>query len=424
MDATQEQVLAEIDRHAEGMIAFLQALVRQPSLLGQELGAQQVVYRKLRSLGLAARMWEPSLDLLAGHPAFAPVEWSYAGRPNVTAVLPAQGRGGRSLVLNGHIDVVSPEPLWGWSHDPWGAEVVGRRLYGRGAADMKGGIAMMVLALEALLAAGARLRGNVYVETVLEEECGGNGALACRLDGYSAGAEAAIIPEPFGLTAGVADLGVMWFRVRVRGSSGHVLAAHEANNAIEKCFPLIQALHGLEAEMNAEVRHPSYAGKEHPITLNVGIIQGGDWPSSVPAECAFTCRLSFEPGLPYRSVRERVEACILAAAQEDAWLAEEPPRLEYHGFRAEGSVTDEDGDLVQVLGRAHRLAGNGELRCSATTALTDRRYFVLYEGMPAVSYGPVGGNIHNADEYVELDSIMAGARALALFVLDWCGCEG
>lgn len=424
MDEVQKRVLAEIGWRKEGMISFLQELVRQPSLLGQELGAQQVVYRRLRALGLEARIWEPTLDLLRTHPAFAPVEWSYSGRPNVTAVHRAQGTGGRSLVLNGHIDVVSPEPLWGWSHDPWGAEVVGRRLYGRGAADMKGGIAMALLALEAILAAGVHLRANVYVETVLEEECCGNGALACRLSGYSAGAQAALIPEPFGLTACLADLGVMWFRVRVRGSSGHVLAAHQANNAIEKCFPLIQALRGLEAEMNAEVRHPAYVDEEHPINLNVGIIQGGDWPSSVPADCAFTCRLSFEPGVPYSSVRERVEGCIQAAAQEDPWLAQEPPTVEYYGFRAEGSVTSEESDLVQVLGEAHGRAGNGELRCSTTTALTDRRYFVLYEGIPAVSYGPVGGNFHNADEYVELDSIVAGARTLALFLLAWCGYEG
>ena len=192
MDQVEKQVLAEIERREGDMISFLQALVRQPSTLGNELGAQQVVYRKFKSLGLAAAMWEPSLDLLHSHPAFAPVEWSYEGRPNVTAVYKAQGGRGKSLVLNGHIDVVSPEPLWGWTHDPWGAEIVARRLYGRGAADMKGGIAMAVLALEAIIAAGIGLHGDLFFETVLEEECCGNGALACRLYGYSAGADAAI----------------------------------------------------------------------------------------------------------------------------------------------------------------------------------------------------------------------------------------
>jgi acetylornithine deacetylase len=294
-------------------------------------------------------------------------------------------------------------------------------MYGRGAADMKGGIAMAVLALEAIIAAGVGLCGDLFFETVLEEECCGNGALACRLHGYSAAAEAAIIPEPTSLSATVANMGVMWFRVRVRGSSGHVGKAHEANNAIEKCFPLIQALRRLEEEMNQQVSHAAYAVKEHPINLNVGLIQGGHWPSSVPADCAFTCRLSFEPGVRYQDVRERVEACIMEAAKRDPWLAQEPPRMEYYGFRAEGSVVDENTELVQLLARSHRTVTGEEMDCSISTALTDMRYFVDFGGIPATSYGPVGTNIHNADEYVDLDSIVTGAKTLALLVMDWCG---
>lgn len=421
MNEVEKQVVAEIERREEMMISFLQALVRQPSMLGHELGAQQVVYRKLKSLGLSVEMWEPTFDLLHTHPAFAPVEWSYKGRPNVTAVYKAQGNGGRSLVLNGHIDVVSPEPLWGWTHDPWGAEVVDRRLYGRGAADMKGGIAMAILALEGIIAADIGLHGDVFVETVLEEECCGNGTLACRLRGYSSSADAAIITEPSALGANEADLGVMWFRVRVRGTSGHVGRAHEANNAIEKCFPLIQALRNLEAEMNAQISHPLYVDLEHPINLNVGTIEGGHWPSSVPAECTFVCRLSFEPGVKVMAVRQRVEACIMEAAQKDPWLSQEPPRVEYYGFQAEGSTVDRNVELLKVLSSSHRKVTHEEMNYIASTGLTDMRYFNLYTDIPATCYGPDGANIHNADEYVELDSIIIGAKALALFMLDWCG---
>jgi acetylornithine deacetylase len=423
MDRIQERVLAEIERREGSMVAFLQALVRQPSTLGNELGAQQIVYRKLKSLGLAAELWKPRLDLLRTHPAFAPVEWSYEGRPNVTAALKGQGGRGESLVLNGHIDVVSPEPSWGWSRDPWGAEIVGRRLYGRGAFDMKGGIATSILALEGILAAGVVLHGDVFVETVLEEECCGNGTLACRLKGYSSTASAAIVTEGTDLAVHLADMGVMWFRVRVRGSSGHVGRAHEANNAIEKCFPLIQALRELEAEMNRQVSHPAYIGREHPVNLNVGTIEGGHWPSSVPADCAFVCRLSYEPGVEYGDIRRRVETCVLEAAQQDPWLAREPPRLEYFGFQAEGSTVDRDSPLLERLGRAHRQVTGEELQYVASTALTDIRYFNLYSGIPATDYGPTGANAHNVDEYVELDSIVTAARTLALFVLDWCGYE-
>jgi len=403
------------------MISFLQTMVRQPSLLGNELGAQQVVYRKLKSMGLETEIWEPRIDLLRTHPAFASVEWSYEKRPNVTATLKAVGDGSKSLVLNGHIDVVSPEPLWGWTYDPWGAEIVGRRLYGRGSLDMKGGIAMSVLALEAIIGAGVGLRGNVYVESVLEEECTGNGSLACRLHGYSSDATGAIIPEPLGLNAGVSDMGVMWFRVVVRGSSGHVFEAHKANNAIEKCFYLIQGLKELEKRMNEEISHPAYLEKEHPINMNVGIIKGGDWPSTVPGECSFDCRLSFEPGVRYMDIRQRVEDCVKKAAEKDPWLCQFPPKIEYYGFQAEGSEVDVNSEFVQSLTSAHRKVTDKQLTYVVDTGLTDMRYFNLYSDTPAVSYGPIGANEHNADEYVELDSIVTGAKTVALLILDWCG---
>jgi acetylornithine deacetylase len=417
----EERVLSTIEERQDDMLGFLQALVQQPSTLGNELGAQQIVYRKLKSLGLSAEMWEPRLDQLTSHPAFAPVEWDYEGRPNVTAVHPSLGDGGRSLVLNGHIDVVSPDPLWGWTYDPWGAEIVGDRMYGRGAADMKGGIAMMILALEGIIAAGVGLNGDVFVETVLEEECCGNGALACRLKGYSSGADAAIIPEPSALGANLGDLGVMWFRVQLQGQSGHVATAHEGNNVIEMCYPLMQALRELEEEMNRQVSHPLYTEHPHPINLNIGTIQGGHWPSSVPVECSFVCRLSYEPGVAYKDVRGRVENCIKGAAQQHPVLKQSPPKIEYYGFRAEGSTIDKESELVQALGRAHKRLTGEEMQSSSGTGLTDMRYFNLYAKTPATCYGPRGDNIHNADEYVELSSILTGTKTLALFMLDWCG---
>lgn len=288
---------------------------------------------------------------------------------------------------------------------------------------MKGGIAMSVLALESIIGAGVGLRGNVFFESVLEEECSGNGTLACRLSGYSAGAQAAIIPEPFGLNAGVADVGVMWFKVIVRGSSGHVSEAHKANNAIEKCFNLLQALKGLEKVLNEEISHPAFVGMEHPVNLNIGIIKGGDWPSTVPGECSFDCRLSFEPGIRYMDIRKRVEGCVMDAVEKDPWLIKFPPKIEYYGFQAEGSVVDVNCEFMQTLARAHRKVTDRQLAHIADTGLTDMRYFNLYSDYPAVSYGPSGVNFHNADEYVDLDSIITGAKTIALFILDWCGVD-
>ncbi len=420
MDLPIAKVLSAVDELEGDMLRFLQELVRHPSPLGEERSAQEVVYRKLRSIGMPAELWEPRLSEMCSHPAFAPVEWDYTGRPNLTAVIKGLG-GGKSLALNGHIDVVSPEPLWGWSHDPWGAEIEGNRMYGRGTADMKAGIAMMVTAVEALVKCSVRLKGDIYLETVIEEECGGNGALACRLRGHAAGADAAIVTESTGLTAGVSELGVMWFRVRLRGSSAHVAEAHKHVNVIESCYPIMQALHRLEAEMNKNLIHPSYRSCEQPINLNVGEIKGGHWPSSVPVECAFVCRLSYEPGVSNLEMRKRVEACILEASSENPLFEQFPPIIEYYGFQSEGDLIDKDHILLKSLEQAHQAILGTDLCPLAFTGTTDMRSFNLFTSTQAVNYGPKGGNGHTSEEYVELDSIISGAKTLALFIMNWCG---
>jgi acetylornithine deacetylase len=309
MNLLEKKVLAEIDNLQDETISFLQALVQTPSMLGNERPAQEIVYRKLKSLGLPVEMWEPRLSDLCTQPNFAPVEWDYNNRPNVTCVWQGRG-GGKSLAFNGHIDVVNPEPLWGWSYDPWGAQIIDNRMYGRGAADMKGGIAMMILAIQALIKSEVALKGDVFLETVIEEECGGNGSLACRLRGHAAKADAAIVTEDTNLMIGIGELGVMWFRVRMKAHSGHVAFAHKSVNVIEASFILMQALRDLETEMNRQFSYPGFEMFEHPLNLNIGEINGGHWPSSIPVECSFVCRLSYEPGVTNQDMRKRVEACL------------------------------------------------------------------------------------------------------------------
>jgi acetylornithine deacetylase len=409
----------EIERRQDAMVALLQDLVRQPSMLGQERGAQEVISSKWQSLGLQSEMWQPRVEALAAHPAFAPVEWGYEGRPNVTAILKSPVGDGRSLILNGHMDVVSPEPVSLWTHDPWAAEIEDGRMYGRGAADMKSGIAMMALALEALQASGVKLRGDVTVETVIEEEASGNGTLACRLRGHNA--DGAIVCEPMDLQTNIATMGVMWFRVTVVGSGAHVFKAHQAVNAIEKCFPLVAALRQLEEQMNAKVTHRLYRDLEHPINLNVGQMEGGHWPSSVPAMAKFVCRISYTPGVSPFDVRRQIEACIAEVASADPWLREVQPTVSYYGLRSDGSEVDTRVPLVETLGKCHRRVLGEEMQFDVSTSCHDGRYFNNYFGTSAVAYGPIGGHMHGVDEYVELESIVTGAKVLASFLLEWCG---
>lgn len=415
----EKAVLEQVDRRFEHTVAFLRQLVRQPSTLGNELGVQQVVFRRLEELGLEPTIWDLDLDLLRDHPSFGPLEIGYTDRPNVTAVLPAVAPGGRSLILNGHVDVVSAEPLVNWIHDPYGAEIQDDWMFGRGAADMKAGVAAMILAVEAVRAAGVGLRGDVTLESVIEEECTGNGTLACTLAGLTA--DAALVPEPHGLEASQATVGVIWFRVRTRGRASHVLAAEAAVNAIERMVPVIRALRRLEAELNAEERHPYYRQHPHPINLNIGTIRSGDWPSTVPSTCSIECRLACQPGMTVDEAHARVRSAIQRLIQDDDWFAQNPPAVEFFGFRAEPSVVDPGSAAMRMLAACHSAILDTDLVFRANTATTDQRFFLNNLGIPATSYGPVGLNIHAGEERVFIPSILQTARVLALYLLRWCG---
>ena len=192
----------------EHQLSLLQALVRSPSTLGHERDAQELVAAELADIGLEPQLW----DIGELGPGSSPPLRDYTRRPNVTAIRRGTG-GGRSLTFNGHIDVVPAGVERNWSYDPWGATVEGGRMYGRGAADMKAGVVAMLGALRALRSVD--LRGDLCVETVIEEECTGNGAAACRARGPKT--DAALIPEPFEHMALEAQVGVLWATVVVEG---------------------------------------------------------------------------------------------------------------------------------------------------------------------------------------------------------------
>jgi len=421
----EEVVLAEVDRRFDDTVEFLQQLVREPSVLGNERGAQDLVFARLSQMGLSPEMWDLDLEHLRTHPLFVDLsskypELTYNDRPNVTAVWPAAASGGRSLILNGHIDVVSPEPLSSWTHDPWSATVEGDWLYGRGAADMKSGIAAMLLAVEAIRAAGVELRGDLGLQSVIEEECGGNGTLACCLRGMTA--DAAVVTEPTGtMGAFEAVLGLLWFRVRTTGKAGHPAQAGSAVNAIEKTYVVIEALRRLEEQINADLQHLVYRELDHPLNLVVGTIEGGDWPSTVPAECEIECRISFEPGITISDAQDQVAHAVGAAADADPWLRDNPPVVEFFGVRAEPAVANRNGPLLRLLKSCHQRVFQKPLSLWPFTGSTDQRFFTNQVQAEAIAYGPSGEGFHGTEERVLIPSVRQTAEALALLILDWCG---
>ena len=282
---------------------------------------------------------------------------------------------------------------------------------------MKAGLAAMVAAVAGLRRLGLSPLAPVQLQSVVEEECGGNGALQCALSGLRA--DAVVIPEPYPGFIPTSQVGVLWFHVDIAGSPAHVAEAQEGVNAIEAGYAVARQLHVLEDELNAKPPAP-FDALEHPINFNLGVIDGGDWPSTVAAECTLSCRIAMYPGAAVDDMKRRVEEAVARAATESAYLAEHPPKVRYSGFASEGTSVADDEPIVQALASAWLAATGEEPVTGPTTATTDVRAFVA-AGIPAACIGPHAERIHGVDERVLLPSVMQTAQVLALLVRDWCG---
>jgi acetylornithine deacetylase len=418
MDIRGKSIIEEVDHLTNDIFDFAIRLVAQPSTLGNEISALKVVEEELERLFLKPVKIPIDTHLLAEKPGFAPVLWSYENRYNLVANCPLTGQGGRSALFNGHLDVFSPEPIDSWNHDPFDPEIKEGWLYGRGSGDMKSGLAAMVYAVEAIKKAGFGLKAPVTIESVIEEEYSGNGTLACLYAGYDA--QAILIPEPFGPTILTHQVGVLWFKIIVQWVSTHVREASSGVNAIEKCYVLMSALRELEAEMNREV-HPAYQNIDHPLNLNIGMIHGGDWPSTVPAKAEFHGRLSYFPGKTFQEIKQNIIQAIDTASQNDSWLSKNPPLIEFYGFRSDGHSLSRDLPAFKVLNNCHRDLTGKEADDYVATCTTDLRVFNLFGKGQATSFGPISKNIHGANECVNLESVIHVAKTYALFLSRWCG---
>ena len=420
-DLTQK-ILGAVDAGFDDQIAFTEALTRYPSLRGQEHTAQDFLHGQLQARGYAMDRWTIDVNDIAHHPGFSPVEVDYSNAQNVVGTLRPKAETGRSLVLNGHMDVVPTGPADMWTSPPFEPRRDGDWLYGRGVADMKAGLAANIFAVDALKRLGFRPAATLYQQSVVEEECTGNGALAALLRGYNA--DAAIIPEPEDDKLVRANTGVIWFRVRVQGVPVHVREAGSGANAIEAAYELIRGLRALEADWNSRKgNHRYFEDLDHPINFNVGKIAGGDWASSVPAWCEFDCRIAIYPGVRAQDAADEIEAHLRKVAATIPFMANNPPEVTFNGFFAEGYVLEEGSEAEATLSRAHVASYDAPLESFVTPGYLDGRVFVIYGNTPCLVYGPVSQGIHGFDERVFLPSVKRVTGTIALFIAEWCGLE-
>lgn len=420
----EEKIKAKIenvvDRLRDEMIDSLVRLVRIPSMVGNEGAAQDFMRQQYEGLGLNVKTFEANKDKVGQHSAYVESGLPFEGRPNVIGRLPGDSNK-KSMILNGHVDVVSPEPVDQWQHDPWGAEIEENRLYGRGAVDMKAGVIANLYALKALLKAGIEPGGDVTLQSVVEEEAGGGGGtLACLMDGFTA--DGMIVTEPF-MMAVISHPGILYFRVNVKGLTAHAAHAQLGVNAIGKMIKIYEALVDLDQKRAATVKFPLYHKVEgRSCHLNIGTFKAGDWVSTVAGFAEMACRISFIPGEIMAEIKTTVEKVIEDVARADDWLKAHPPEVEWFGWQTEPWYQDPNDHFIQTVVTCFETVCGQKLEiCGATGGLDNR--FSPYFGFPSICFGPNGGNYHSFDEYVELDSLILTTKAVALATVEWCSCK-
>ncbi len=409
-----------IEADAERAFGFLERLVAEPSVVGNEASAQQVLAEELERLGFTVERLPIPADIGEREGSGVP-SLPYEGRDDVFGVLgPGEGR---SLLVGGHIDVVPAEETAPWSSDPFAPIRRDGRMFGRGTGDMKGGFAMLSLAIDALRrVAPDAIGGPLRFLSVIEEECTGNGTLASCLAGQLA--DAVVLAEPTGLDLLVAGVGILWLEIAITGKAAHAQSANEAINPIDEAIPVIGALRALEREMNEDVDDPSLDGEDHPYNINIGAIRAGDWASSVPALARLAVRIGHPTAWTPGEAEEHVRSAIRNATRDDRWLVEHPPSIRQTGFRAQGYSLAADDPLAVALADAHEEAHGERPHAVGVGSTTDARYYLNGYDTPALCYGPSAKNIHGTDESVDLASIVAGARTMARFMAAWYATPG
>jgi acetylornithine deacetylase len=418
----QNKILASVESGFEAQIAHTQTLIRFASLRGQEHAIQDFVYRSLKNRGYAMDRFAMDQAAIIAHPGAGAFTGEHSKAPIVVGIHRPQNETGRTLALQAHVDVVPTGPAEMWSHAPFDPVIAGDWLYGRGGADMKAGHAANLFCLDALKRIGLQPAATVYIQSVVEEESTGNGALMTHLRGYRA--DTVLIPEPEEEMLVRANAGVLWFQIEVRGQPVHVRQMGSGANAIDAAYRIISALRQLEEQWNTRKNaHPHFADSVHPINLNIGKIEGGDWASSVPGWCRIDCRIAIFPGTSAAEAQKEIAESLATFARSDSYLGNNLPTITFNGFQAEGYVLPPGSEAEAVLGRAHQWATGAPLKTFMTPAYLDTRVYGLYENIPALCYGPISENIHGFDERVSLASLKRITGTMALFVAEWCGVE-
>ncbi|MDD4890272.1 MAG: M20/M25/M40 family metallo-hydrolase [Phycisphaerae bacterium] len=426
--ATRERIFAAADELADPLVRTVSEMIRistvnpysDDSTAASEKPGQLYLDDKLRAAGFATRMFEPPPDVYAQAKMIGPAGRSWKDRPNLVGEL-ALGAGGRTLVLNCHMDTVGAA---GMEIDPFSGEVRDGKIWGRGSSDSKGNLAVGLFAVRALRQAGVPLSGKIVFESVVDEECNGGGAgtVACCLAGYRG--DAAICLDGIGSVPIVGCNGVLTLELIVPGRGGH--AATGAVNAIDKARLLADAMDTIKAER--ESRTP-------PMAVNLGVFHAGTIPAVVPAEARIAYNMIYsvaeaQAGRRERGIwgapllREHIERVLTDATIRDPWLASHGPVVNWvkdlYPY-----ATPRDEPIVRIVNESLRQAGGQADHFLHMMAWSDACHLTELGRMPTVGFGSASeGVAHAAVEYAEIDRLVLGVKTVALAIAEFLSTTG
>lgn len=420
-----KKIVNYIEQNRENYIDFLKTLISQDTTNinhgidgGNELNGQEIIISKFKELNLDIEIFEPENERLIKY-VESSLGHDYKNRPNVVGVLKgSDNKNFSSIILNGHIDTMPFDNIDKWFSHPLSPKIIENKLYGRGACDMKGGLAALILAVETLIKCNCDLKGDVILESVVDEEGGGNGTLACVDKGYKA--DLAVVAEPTELKLMKSHMGWVFFKMDIEGKSLHSGLKWLGVSAIEKTIKIIEGLKELEEEWLLEKRSPILP----PPTINFGTINGGTAGSVVPDHCRLDFGVHFLPndadnnGLA-SNVEKEIRARINLISNGDPWLKDNKPKLKKY---QEGSPFEskESEDYITIFSsNFEKIRENEKAAVAGSEYGCDARLLQNYSKVPTLMFGP--GSIkqaHGINEYIDLNQFIDYIKIMALSIND------
>jgi acetylornithine deacetylase len=430
MKTIEKKIIDIIEKNKQEIISFTQDLIRIPTenkqTIGNEKECQEFVSGKMKEWGFEVDMFTPvDAEGIEMYPLYRPGR-DFENRPNVVAAYRGNDNG-RSLIFSGHIDVGAKEPML-WSHEPFGAEIEKGRIYGRGSLDMKGGLAAAIMAAKTIIDSGITLKGDLFIESVVDEEGSGAGSLACILKGYKA--DAVIIPEPTCMKVCPASLGEQSLRITITSDKERQYLGGGPINSnpvygIARIINALAALNEKRCSVALEHMHPLYRNTVNPISLSIEQLKAGEigvpGAFGLPVDCWASVSFRVFPGTTEEDFKKEFFEFIHTTVDKEPSLKRNPPVITEEAHFLRPHEIPENHPIMEEISRSCELATRKKADREGAPFACDAYLFDHYGNMPTVIYGPGGDNAHGPDEYVNIKDLISLCKIYAITILNWCG---